>query len=106
MSSHPILADLEAARSAIARAAHAFETGDGFDLREIERRVDLAAAAATDLEPAERNEELRTTLLNLVADLDALHRRIASERRKTEDQLGRTAINRRAFVAYGDRMAG
>ena len=106
MTEHRVMHELEAARIAVGRATHAMATGEGFDLREIERQVDLAAAVATDIGPDQRTDSLRSLLINLVADLDGLQKRIAAERRKTADQLGRSAVNRRAFAAYGDRVGG
>ena len=95
---------LDQARVAVQQARHALAAGEAFDLREIERQVDLAGAGATDLRTEDRTDALRDELINLVADLDGLHRAIAAERRKTADLLGRSAVNRRAFVAYGDRI--
>lgn len=95
---------LDQARAAVRRASHALDLGDAIDLREIERQVDLAAAAATDLRPDDKTDDMRRELINLVTDLDGLHRRIAAERRRTADQLGRSTVSRRAFVAYGQRL--
>lgn len=95
-----VIQGLENARAAIRRAAHALETGADFDLRDVETQVDLAAAAATGRR-ATTDADARSALVNLVADLDGLHARMQRERKETADWLGRSAVNRRAFVAYG-----
>lgn len=97
---HPIVDGLEQARAAVRRAAHALETGADFDLREIETQVDLAAAATTK-QARQPGDAAHVALINLVADLDGLQARLQKERKATADWLGRSAVNRRAFVAYG-----
>lgn len=97
-------ARLEAARTAVRRAAAALEADQDFDLRDIEREADLAAAAATARtgSPAER-DAARKSLINLVADLNDLHEKIKAENRRTAERLGRGSESRRAYVAYGQR---
>ena len=93
---------LEKARGAVQRAADAFDRDDAvaLDLRAIEAEVDLAAAAATDL-GEDAPAPARQALLNLVADLNGLQRRIAEGHRNAAAALGQTAASRRAVAAYG-----
>lgn len=97
-----VIVSLDNARAAVARAAAAFSAGDDFDLREVERQVDLAAAAAT-APQAKSEATARTALINLAADLTDLQNRIRRESLRTADILGRNTVNRRAVAAYGRR---
>lgn len=103
MTTDMVLDELERARGAVRRAEHALQTNEDFDLREVERQVDLAAAAATRPDATDRAAR-RKALVNLVADLNGLHSRLLRERRQTEQALGRVSVSRRAFAAYGDRI--
>ncbi len=102
---NPIFDDLEGARAAIQRAMHALDVDADFSLRDIEAKVDLAAAAATSVPVGDR-DAAHTLLLNLVADLNGLHARINREHRRASERLGRSTVNRKAFLAYGDRLRG
>ncbi len=104
MTTDTVLDELEQARVAVRRAEQALIAGEDFDLREVERQVDLAAAAATQTDASGRAPR-RKALINLVADLNGLHARLLRERRQTEQALGRASVSRRAFTAYGDRIS-
>lgn len=95
-----VLDRLEAARSAIKRADQALDNDQAPDIRAVEVEVDLAAAAATSLS-ASAASSTRPALMNLVADLNALHARIKKERNNTANILGSLSTQRRAVSAYG-----
>ena len=105
-NSDTIIQRLENARHAVRKAVEAFDRDEAItvDMRAIEMEVDLAAAAATDME-GEAPATARKALMNLVADLNGLHRRIAESHRSTAASIGQTAASRRAVAAYG-RPAG
>lgn len=98
-NSPTVLDRLEAARTAIKRADKALDKDQAPDIRAVETEVDLAAAAATSLD-ANAARETRPALLNLVADLNALHARIKKERNATANLLGSLSTQRRAVSAY------
>ena len=95
---------LEAAQAAVRRAAAALDAGQEINLREVEQQADLAAAAATAGHGAEIDRvAARNALINLVADLNELQSKLRAESMKAAERLGRGAVSRRAYVAYGQR---
>lgn len=97
-----ILDRLQSARTAVSRAALSFEHDGELRIEDLEREVDLAAAAATHVAPENRGEA-RKALVNLAADLTDLQIRIRKASRETAEGLGRNSANRQALTAYGRR---
>lgn len=94
-----VMARLKAARTAVAKAMIALDAKREPDVRAVEQQVDLAAAAATSLDQS-ATKLARPALLNLVADLNALHARIKHEHKAAAEALGEFSVQRRAVSAY------